>query len=197
MLYQAYQFCSDAMLPARSFAQLGLTAAGPLAQNGKAPWFGNFAAACELISRATLTHTRPPYGINTVRVGNREVEVTEEALAATPFGTLLHFKKDIEQEQPRVLVVAPLSGHFATLLRNTVQTLLADHDVCITDWHNARDVAVSAGAFGFDSYVEHIIEWLRYLGPGAHAVAVCQPCVQVLAAAAVMAEAGDPAHLRA
>ena len=93
----------------------------------------------ELVSRSGLTHTRPAYGITSVRVGNRDVPVTEEALATTPFGTLLHFKKDIEQAQPRVLVVAPLSGHFATLLRSTVQTLLADHDVCITDWHNARD----------------------------------------------------------
>jgi polyhydroxyalkanoate depolymerase len=194
MLYQAYQFCSDAMVPARSFAQLGLAAAGPFAQNGKAALPGNFTAACELISRATLTHARPPFGIKTVSVGNRDVEVTEESLAVTPFGTLLHFKKHVEQEQPRVLVVAPLSGHFATLLRNTVQTLLADHDVCITDWHNARDVPVAAGPFGFDSYVDHIIQWLRYLGPGTHVVAVCQPCVQVLAAAAVMAEAGDPAQ---
>ncbi|MGO9487381.1 MAG: polyhydroxyalkanoate depolymerase [Rhodomicrobium sp.] len=194
MLYQAYQFCSDAMVPARSLAQLGLSAADPFAQNGKAGWFSNFTAACELIARATLTHTRPPYGIKTVCVGGRNAEVTEEPLAVTPFGTLLHFKKDTSQVQPRVLVVAPLSGHFATLLRSTVQTLLADHDVCITDWHNARDVAVSAGAFGFDGYVDHLIQWLRYMGPGTHVVAVCQPCVQVLAAAAIMAEAGDPAQ---
>src|SRR5208283_3894081 len=120
--------------------------------------------------------------------------VTEEALDVTPFGTLLHFKKKIAQAQPRVLVVAPLSGHFATLLRNTVQTLLVDHDVCITDWHNARDVPLQAGAFGFDGYVDHLIRWLRHMGPGTHVVAVCQPCVQVLAATAVMAEAGDPAQ---
>jgi polyhydroxyalkanoate depolymerase len=164
--------------------------------NGNGKWIGNFAAACELLARAKLSHSRPSYGIDTVRVGNREVEVTEEPLAVTPFGTLLRFKKDIEQEQPRVLVVAPLSGHFATLLRNTVKTLLADHDVCITDWHNARDVPISAGAFGFDDYVDHIIQWLRHLGPGAHVLAVCQPCVQVLVATAVMAEAGDPAKPR-
>ena len=154
----------------------------------------NFAAAFELVSRAKLTHTRPAYGITSVRVGNRDAQVTEEALAATPFGTLLHFKKDIEQAQPRVLVVAPLSGHFATLLRETVRTLLADHDVCITDWHNARDIPVSAGRFGFEDYIDHIIQWLRVLGPGAHVLAVCQPCVQVLAAVAVMAEAQDPAQ---
>jgi polyhydroxyalkanoate depolymerase len=181
------------MTPARNFAELGLSATAPFTGEGGGPWVRKFAAACELVSRARLTHTRPAYGIASVRVGNREVPVTEEALAATPFGTLLHFKKDIEQAQPRVLVVAPLSGHFATLLRDTVKTLLADHDVCITDWHNARDIPVSAGVFGFEDYIDHIIQWLRVLGPGAHLLAVCQPCVQVLAAVAVMAEANDPA----
>src|SRR5215469_1529688 len=196
MLYQAYQFCTDAFVPARSFAQLGLSAMTPFMANGSGKWLSNFRAACELISRATLTHSRPPYGIATVQIGNREVAVTEEPLRVTPFGTLLHFKKDIEQEQPRILVVAPLSGHFSTLLRNTVQTLLPEHDVCITDWHNAREIDISAGNFGFDDYVDHLIQWLRFLGPGAHVLAVCQPCVQVLAAAAVMAEAGDPAQPR-
>ena len=108
-------------------------------------------------------------------------------------GRCSDFKKDIQQVQPRVLVVAPLSGHFATLLRSTVQTLLADHDVCITDWHNAREAPLSAGTFGFEDYIDHIIQWLRVIGPGGHVLAVCQPCVQVLAAVAVMAEAGDPA----
>ena len=193
MLYQAYQFYSDAMVPARNFAQLGLSAISPFLGEANGTWLRKYAAACELISRARLTHTRPAYGIQSVRVGNRDVGVTEEALAATPFGTLLHFKKDIQQAQPRVLVVAPLSGHFATLLRATVETLLADHDVSITDWHNARDIPLSAGRFGFEDYIEHIMQWLGVLGPGAHIVAVCQPCVQVLAAVAVMAEADDPA----
>ncbi len=196
MLYKAYDFCSDALLPARGLAQLGLSMVTPFMANGNGKWLRDFTAACELIYRAELKHTRPPFGIKSVRVGNRDVPVTEEPLAATPFGTLLHFKKDTSLAQPRVLVVAPLSGHFATLLRNTVQTLLADHDVCITDWHNARDVSTSAGAFAFDDYVEHLINWLRFLGPGTHVVAVCQPCVQVLAAAAVMAESGDAAQPR-
>jgi polyhydroxyalkanoate depolymerase len=165
----------------------------PFIGEGKGAWLRKFTAALELVSRSGLTHTRPSYGITSVRVGNRNVPVTEEALASTPFGTLLHFKKDIQQVQPRVLVVAPLSGHFATLLRNTVQTLLTDHDVCITDWHNARDAPLSAGKFGFEDYIDHIIQWLRVIGPGGHVLAVCQPCVQVLAAVAVMAEAGDPA----
>ena len=137
----------------------------------------NLTAAYELIARAGLTHVRPPYGIDSVTVGNREVAVTEEAADVTPFATLLHFKKDIDQAQPRVLLVAPLSGHFATLLRATVRTMLAEHDVYITDWHNARDAAVAHGRFGFDEYIGHLIRFLETIGPGAHVVAVCQPCV--------------------
>jgi len=150
-------------------------------------------AASALLARAGLTHHRPAYGISTVMVGNRDVPVTEETVCATPFGTLLHFKKDIASPQPAMLVVAPLSGHFATLLRNTVRTLLADHDVYITDWHNARDVSLADGAFGFDDYVDHVIRFLEEIGPGAHVLSVCQPCVQVLAAVALMSEDKHPA----
>ena len=99
-------------------------------------------------------------------VGNREVEVHEEAAARTPFGTLLHFKKDVATVQPRVLMVAPLSGHFSTLLRATVRTMLPDHDVYITDWHNARDVPLTAGRFGFDEYIDHLIKFLEVHGAG-------------------------------
>jgi polyhydroxyalkanoate depolymerase len=156
----------------------------------------NLTAAYELIARAGLTHARPPYGIDSVMVGNREVAVSEEAADWTPFATLLHFKKDIDQAQPRVLLIAPLSGHFATLLRATVRTMLAEHDVYITDWHNARDISVAEGRFGFDEYIGHIVRFLETMGPGAHLVAVCQPCVAALVAAAVMAQADNPAQPR-
>ena len=158
------------------------------------PVFRNLSATYELIARAGLTHVRPAYGINSITVGNQEVEVSEVPTLKLPFGTLLNFKKDVSVEQPRVLVVAPLSGHFATLLRSTVRTLLPDHDVYITDWHNARDVSLDHGPFGFDDYVAYLIRFLEELGPGAHLVAVCQPCVQALAAAAVMAADGNPAQ---
>jgi poly(3-hydroxybutyrate) depolymerase len=196
MLYLAYQTHADIMVPVRSWAMAGLSVLNPWADSEQLKLLRNLTAAYELIARAGLTHVRPPYGIDTVTVGNREVAVTEEALATTPFGTLLHFKKDVEAPQPRVLVVAPLSGHFATLLRSLVRTLLPEHDVCITDWHNARDAGSEYGRFGFDDYVTHLIQWLEKMGPGAHIVAVCQPCVQVLAAAAVMAEAKNPAQPR-
>src|ERR1700688_1692316 len=104
------------------------------------PAMRNLTAVYELIARAGLTHTRPPFGIDRIMVGNREVEVREEAAHVTPFGTLLHFKKDIATAQPRVLMVAPLSGHFSTLLRATVRTMLPDHDVFLTDWPPACDI---------------------------------------------------------
>jgi polyhydroxyalkanoate depolymerase len=197
MLYQAYQAQSDIMGPLRAFAGKALTEIGPKLNGSARPSFmSNLNAAYEMIARAGLTHVRPPYGIDSITVGNREVAVTEEAADVTPFGTLLHFKKDIEQSQPRVLIVAPLSGHFATLLRATVRTMLAEHDVYITDWHNGRDVPVSEGRFGFNEYAGHMIRFLEKMGPGAHVVAVCQPCVATLVAASVMAQGDNPAQPR-
>jgi poly(3-hydroxybutyrate) depolymerase len=154
------------------------------------------AATFELLARAGLSHDRPDFGIPTVTVGDREVTVHEEAAHATPFGTLLHFRKEVEADQPRVLLAAPMSGHFATLLRGTVRTMLPENDVYITDWHNARNVGLQHGQFGFDDFADRIIRFLEVLGPGTHVVAVCQPCVAVLAAVALMAEAGNPAQPR-
>ena len=195
MLYLAYQTQSDIMVPVRAWAAMAVASGGSslLAENSATR---NLTAAYELIARAGLSHTRPAFGIASVTVGNREVEVSEEAAAATPFGTLLHFKKHAGTAQPRVLMVAPLSGHFATLLRATVRTMLPEHDVFITDWHNARDVPLTAGRFGVDEYVDHLIKFIEVMGPGAHVLAVCQPCVAALAAAAAMAEAGNPAQPR-
>lgn len=197
MLYQAYQAQADLMAPVRTLATMAATAIGnPSTGMPGVGVFRNLTAAYELISRAGLTHKRPAFGIGSVMVGNREVAVREEAAHVTPFGTLLHFKKDVDSEQPRVLLVAPLSGHFATLLRSTVKTMLPEHDVYITDWHNVRDVPVSAGRFGFDEYIEHIISFLEVMGEGAHVLSVCQPCVAVLATAAVMAQGNHPCQPR-
>ena len=194
MIYQAYQTWTDVARPVRAMA--GLTAPllrlpllGPLTP----PWWSRVAAVYELIARTGLTHHRPAYGIDRIRVGDRDVAVREEAADQTPFATLLRFTKDVDVPQPRVLLVAPMSGHFATLLRGTVRTMLPEHDVYITDWHNARDVALAHGAFGFDEFIDHVIRFLAAMGPDSHVIAVCQPCVAVLAAVAVMAEAGHPA----
>ena len=194
MLYQAYQLQSDLMSPLRLMAQ----------SLGASLWFKDtenspvrrIAAACDVISRLRLTHSRPSYGIASVKVGDNEVEVTEEVSLAMPFGNLLHFKKPGLADQPPVLLVAPLSGHFATLLRETLRTLLQDHDVFITDWHNARDVALTNGSFALDDYVAHMIRFMETIGPGSHVIAVCQPCVAALAATAIMAEDSHPCQPR-
>ena len=197
MLYQAYQAHSDIMIPVRNWAGTALRTLGqPLMGIADNAVLRNLTAAYELIARAGLTHARPAFGVDGVTVGNREIAVHEHAALTTPFGTLLHFKKDVDTPQPRVLLVAPLSGHFSTLLRGTVRTMLPEHDVYITDWHNVRDVPLMHGRFGFDDYIAHLIRFLEAIGPGAHVVAVCQPCVAVLVATAVMAQAGNAAQPR-
>ena len=194
MLYSAYQWHWDLLEPFRQAASRAQALLKPLSGVPGFCGLSYLTAAWEMMSRGGLTHHRPNYGIDYIQVGNQTATVTEEAALTTPFGTLLHFKKNIDTPQPKVLVVAPLSGHFATLLRGTVRTLLADHDVYMTDWHNARDVPLEAGRFGFDEYVEHIITFLETIGPGGHMIAVCQPCVHALAAVAVMAEDKNPAQ---
>lgn len=153
-------------------------------------------AAFDLLSRTSLTHDHPGYHIDHVLIDGHPVPVSEEVAGSSPFCTLLRFRKPSITGQPKVLVVAPLSGHFATLLRDTVRTLLVDHDVFLTDWRNAREIPLSHGDFGFDDCIEHIISFLETIGPGAHVIAVCQPCVQVLAAVAVMSESKNPATPR-
>ena len=196
MIYLAYQAQSTLMAPLRGFAGALSAGSEPVRDTALGSAWSHLVAAWELISRLGLSHAQPAFGIDHVTVDGREVQVSEEITHSTPFCKLRHFRKAVAEEQPRVLVVAPLSGHFATLLRGTIRTLLADHDVYVTDWNNARDVAFDAGAFGFDDYVAHVIEFIDVLGPGAHVLAVCQPCVQVLAAVAVMAAEDHPAQPR-
>ncbi|CCW20070.1 Poly-beta-hydroxyalkanoate depolymerase [Sphingobium indicum BiD32] len=194
MLYSGYQAWNDMLAPARFGAQFALgmrDKMGPMAD-----WAmpRRMFALMDVFQGARVTHKRPAYAITSVRSGNADVAVREEIVADLPFGDLLHFVKDeVETAQPRVLVVAPMSGHFSTLLRSTVVTLLRDHDVYITDWKNARDVPLEAGRFGFEDYVDYIIQFFQTMGPGAHLLSVCQPCVPALAAVAVMAEDKDPA----
>ncbi len=193
MLYFTYQLQSDLIGPVRRMARAVHTMLGPLMEKSGLPALSHLRATWEMMGRARLTHTRPDFGISEVRLGNDTAAVTEVPIRVTPFCTLLHFKKDTDIPQPEVLLVAPLSGHFSTLLRNTAKTLLPDHDVYVTDWHNARDVPPEDGHFGFDEFVELTIQFMEDLGPGAHVMAVCQPCVPVLAAVAVMSEDKNPA----
>lgn len=194
MLYSGYQAWNDMLMPARLAAQTALNFRKVWGPIGDLPISRRMFAMMDVFQGAKLTHKRPAYNIEPVVSGNAHVTVREEIALDRPFGNLLHFvKDDVESAQPKVLVVAPMSGHFATLLRNTIQTLLRDHDVYITDWKNARDVPRSAGDFGFDDYVDYLIDFQRELGPGAHILSVCQPCVPALAAVAVMSENNDPA----
>ena len=194
MLYRAYQNQSDLLSPLRLAAQF----------MGQSMWVSDrqsspgrrMAAAFEVFSRMRLTHSRPAYGIDSVTVDGAEVAVHEEVALVAPFGSLLHFRKDTKAVHPPVLLAAPLSGHFATLLRETVRTLLRDHDVYLTDWHNARDVPLRHGGFSLDDYTTQLIRFLEAIRPGAHMVAVCQPCVAALAATALMAEDDNPAAPR-
>jgi poly(3-hydroxybutyrate) depolymerase len=197
MIYQMFQ------------AQMDRTACARLVAGRTATWLDRIwsglprldtvqrvAAGCEMFARCATTHTRPAYGIQTSACGNRTVAVREEAVNVTPFATLLHFAKEGVEGQPRILVVAPMSGHFATLLRGTVRVLLPDNDVYITDWHNARDVPAEAGAFGMDDCIDHLMRFIEAIGPGSHLLAVCQPAVPVLAAVALMAQAASKAQPR-
>jgi len=184
-----YQAQADFMDPLRMMARTGsalMKTVMPRAPYGLSMRHVN--AALDVFGHAGTTHKRPDYRITEVQVGNAMVAVTDEVVYATPFASLVHFKKDSDRVQPKVLLCAPMSGHFATLLRNTIEVLLQDHDVYITDWHNARDIPVSAGVFGFDEYVDHIMQFLEQLGPRSHVIGVCQPTVAVLTAVSVMAE---------
>ncbi|MFM2118856.1 MAG: hypothetical protein RL722_324 [Pseudomonadota bacterium] len=217
MLYAAYQTLSDGLGPWQQAAGWWSDA---VRQGLLGPdWSGGLAgreqlaAAAEVFGRLRLTHARPGFGIDSVSPGEagahkghaRQVPVREVLVRRLPFGSLLHFERaDLAEagpdgrrpSLPRVLVVAPLSGHFATLLADTARTLLADHDVYITDWHNARNVPLAEGGFGLDDYIEHLISFIETLGEGVHLVAVCQPCVPVLAAVALMAQRQHAAQPR-
>ena len=196
MLYQAYQLQSDLVSPLRLAAQH--LSAALWFEKTERTWVRKASAACDVLSRLRLTHARPPYNIHRATVNGREVPVVEETVLKLPFGSLLRFRKTehTPEPQPKVLLVAPLSGHFATLLRETARTLLQDHEVYVTDWHNARDVSLLHGGFSLDDYISYMIRFSETVGEGSHWVAVCQPCVAALAATAIMAEDDNPAQPR-
>jgi poly(3-hydroxybutyrate) depolymerase len=197
VLYQFYQSYVDGLAPWQSMAAaFGDAVVQQWPGLPQTPWQRGMAAACRLFAEGRLQHSRPEFGIDSVTIGSTILPVTEDAVRVTPFSTLLHFAKEAPRPQPKVLLVAPMSGHFATLLRHTVRTMLPEHDVYITDWHNARDVPLSAGEFDFDDFIDHVIQCLEVLGPGAHVVAVCQPAVAVLAAVALMAQSANPCQPR-
>jgi poly(3-hydroxybutyrate) depolymerase len=197
LLYQAYEFQRHLAQPVRMWAnfleQAYTSPYNPLADT----WFGkSMAAGAEIVARLTQNYGKPAFGLNFTTIDGQDVAVNEEILLAKPFCRLLRFHRDTIRKDPKVLVVAPMSGHYATLLRGTVEALLPEHDVHITDWTDAREVPLALGNFDLDDYVDYVAEFCRYLGPDVHVIAVCQPSVPVLAAAALMAEAKDPRQPR-
>lgn len=189
MLYRTYQLRRVLSAPLYRTAALQSAALRslpePIADSSAVRWL---RAVPETVAALELTHRHPRFGIDAVQLADETIAVYEQQLKTTPFGTLLRFAKETDVVQPRVLVVPGLAGHFATLVRATVRTLLPDHDVYVADWHNARDVPVRDGRFGFDEYIGHLIDFLGEIGHRAHLMAVCQPCPAAVAAAAIMAE---------
>src|SRR3954470_4379100 len=150
-------------------------------------------AACELFERTTRPYGKPTFGLSSTVVDGVPVRVSEEVVWARPFCNLLHFRKELRQPQPepRLLIIAPMSGHYATLLRGTVEAMLPRCDVYISDWVDASMVPTAAGSFDLDDYIDYVIDMLQVLGPDTHVMAVCQPSVPVLAAVALMEEDQD------
>jgi poly(3-hydroxybutyrate) depolymerase len=193
MLYQAYEAIGALTTPWRLAAGLTQMTLGLLPEAYTDSAIGRRQSAlCEMVMRSRLIHRRPAFGIDSVQVGSRTVGIREEPVLSTPFGRLTHFGKETPRDEPRVLLVAALAGHFSTLMRDTVHTLVADHDVYLAEWNNARDVPPDLGRFGLDDYIAHLVQFLEELGPGTHLIAVCQPCPAAIAATSILAARQSP-----
>ena len=165
----------------------------PIAHTG----FGKMlSASCAVFEGVTRRYGKPAWEIDGTRMAGLEVPVREEVVLSTPFCELRHFDRDEtvcgKRYDPKVLLIAPMSGHYATLLRGTVQAMLPDHNLYVTDWRDAREIPAAFGAFDLDDFIDHIIDFVRFLGTNTHVIAVCQPSVPALAAAAIMAADRDP-----
>jgi polyhydroxyalkanoate depolymerase len=198
MIYDAYQAMADVGDRLRLLAANAEAILQGWSSHPYAPLWRRMEAHYELVALAGFTHARPAYGIDSVEIRGQAVPVEERAVQWTPFCQLLHFQKAGGADDPKILLVAPMSGHFATLLRGTIRTLLSDHQVYVTDWTNPRNVKLEVGGFGLDDYTQHLIDFIRHIGEECHVVAVCQPTVSALVATAAMAQEGgnvQPASL--
>ena len=193
MLYQFNEMQKLALSPVRMAAQLySQVLRNPFNPLSETPQAQTLAASFDLFSETTQYHGKPAFDITSTNIDMRTVAVTEEILHRKSFCQLKHFKRDTTRKDPKLLIVAPMSGHFATLLRGTVETMLPNHDVYITDWRDAANVPLYEGRFDLDDYIDYIIDYLEILGPETHVMAVCQPGVPVLAAVALMSEDNNP-----
>ena len=198
MLYHLYDMQHAAMRPMRFWAEAAQhTFQNPLMPLSYTKLGRAVAAGAELVERTTRRFGKPAFGLAETVVDGQTVPVTERFVWQSPFCKLLNFAKpEGTPRQPKVLLVAPMSGHHATLLRGTVEALMRDHDVYITDWIDARLVPMSAGRFDLDDYIDTVAELIRFLGPNTHVIAVCQPAVPVMAAVSLMAAADEPVQAR-
>jgi len=197
VLYHWYELGHAALRPARAAAESWqLFLQNPLNPFSMTVLGRQTLAACEVFERTTRRYARPAFGLHEVTIGRRDVAVEEEVIWQRPFCRLVHFRRALSTEEreahPRVLVVAPMSGHFATLVRGTIETLLPDHDVYVTDWQDARAVPLAAGPFGLADYVDYLRDMLAIFRGDVHLFAICQSAVPALAAVALMEEDGDP-----
>jgi poly(3-hydroxybutyrate) depolymerase len=193
--YQLYELNHAALSPFRAAADVTkLYFQNPLNPLTHTTFGRSMAAAAEVFERTTRRYGKPDWGINQTTVRGERVPVHPACVWKRPFCQLVHFEKPAPRnghDQPKLLIVAPLSGHYASLLRGTVETMLGSHDVYVTDWIDARMVPVAEGAFDLDDYIDYLISILHFIGPDLHVMAVCQPSVPVLASAALMDAAGD------
>jgi poly(3-hydroxybutyrate) depolymerase len=199
MLYQLHEMQRSLLTPLMQWADASSKLfSNPVSPFAHTPFSQRIAAGYELMYRLGKDYEKPAFEIVSTTVNGAEVGITEQAVATRPFCRLLHFKKNLSDKQitalkqPKVLLVAPLSGHHSTLLRDTVRGLLPEHDVYITDWTDARMVPLSDGPFHLDDYVYYVQDFIRLLAPDLHVISVCQPTVPVLAAISLMATAKDP-----
>jgi len=194
--YQLYEMAHAALAPARAFSDAThFMFRNPFNPLASTPFGRNMAAGTELFERMTRRYGKPIFGLNATWIDGVEHEVLQEIVWSRPFCNLLHFARpDLRnfERQPKLLIVAPMSGHYATLLRGTVEAFLPTHRVYITDWADARMVPLGMGPFTLDDYVDYLREILQALGPGVHTIGVCQPSVPLLAATAVMEADDDP-----
>lgn len=193
MLYHLYDLQHALMTPARLMAEMTRSAyANPANPMAFTKLGRSIAAGAEVFERATRKFGEPDFGLTETTIDGKTVAVTEKIVASKPFCHLVNFQRDTKRKDPTVLIAAPMSGHFATLLRGTVQALLPHHNVYITDWIDARQVPKADGKFDLDDYIAYLREFLTFLGPDTHVIAVCQPAVPVYAAIALMEADNDP-----
>lgn len=195
MLYAAYELQRNWLANMGAAAQMGsnwlLNPVNPVAYVNAS---SVIARALEVFAHAAAPRGKPEFGLDTTLIDGVEVAVTEEVMLRKPFGQLKRFVRDVkDRDDPRILIVAPMSGHFATLLRGTVERLLPDNDVYITDWRDAKYVPAAEGRFDLNDYIDYIIEFIETVGAGAHVIAVCQPAVPAYAAVALMSARSHPA----